>query len=189
MEQLVELSYLGTVQKFIARILTYQTLSPIEKALKNWRRQYIFTSVPSLGVRRAGSSCQAGGASAQRGAGLGAAGPTAAPAVPWADSAATPAHRNACVHFRRDVSFWRRIKTFSLQRILTTNLCMKSQYQIPQAQPRTAQNQALAGSMALGPFSRISRTQAGGRGGSIPAIPELQVLWNWEFSREEKGTI
>ncbi|XP_071884627.1 testis anion transporter 1 isoform X5 [Anas platyrhynchos] len=36
---------------------------------------------------------------------------------------------------------------------------------------------------------KISRTQAGRRGGSRPAIPELQVLGNWDVKRREKGTV
>ncbi|XP_068275245.1 SRSF protein kinase 1 isoform X3 [Nyctibius grandis] len=63
---------------------------------------------------------------------------------------------------------------------------MKSQYQMSRAQPRIQQSQALSGSMMLHPFNRISRTHAGERDGSIPAIPELQVLGNWDCSREEK---
>lgn len=165
---------------------------PHRKNFKKLKVTVYIHQCPFDEVKRAGSSHQAGGDSAQRRGWAG-------PGVQW-DPRQLPqchgptqqpplAYRNACVHFRREAGFWRRIKTFSLQWILTTNLCMKSQYQIPQAQPRIVQNQALAGSMILGPFNRISRTQAGGRGGSIPAIPELQVLGNWEFSREEKGTI
>lgn len=99
------------------------------------------------------------------------------------------AYSNVCVHFRKEVCSWRRIKVFPLQRTLTTNFCTKSRYQISHAQPRIQQSQDLSGSTILYPFNRISRTQAGGRDGSIPAIPELQVLGNWDFSREEKGTV
>lgn len=96
------------------------------------------------------------------------------------------AYSNVCLHFREEVCSWRRTKIFSLQRILMTNFCRKSQYQISHAQPRIKQSQAFSGSMILHPFNQISRTQAGGRDGSIPAIPELQALGNWGFSREEK---
>eukprot|EP00075_Anas_platyrhynchos_P011267 XP_027300520.1 testis anion transporter 1 isoform X6 [Anas platyrhynchos] len=62
-------------------------------------------------------------------------------------------------------------------------------HQISDAQPRTKQGQALSGGLILHPFKQISRTQAGRRGGSRPAIPELQVLGNWDVKRREKGDL
>lgn len=98
------------------------------------------------------------------------------------------AQSNVCVHFRKQSRSWRRPESFPLQGVLTPDFCVKC-HQISDAQPRTKQGQALSGGLILHPFKQISRTQAGRRGGSRPAIPELQVLGNWDVKRREKGTV
>lgn len=98
------------------------------------------------------------------------------------------AQSNVCVHFRKQSRSWRRPESFPLQGVLTPDFCVKC-HQISHAQPRTKQGQALSGGLILHPFNQISRTQAGRRGGSRAAIPELQVLGNWDVNRREKGTV
>lgn len=84
-----------------------------------------------------------------------------------------------------EFGFSRRINTSSLQKT-DNKILHEEQCQRSHAEPRIKESQALSSSMLLHPFMHwISRTQAGERDGSVPAIPEGHC-WGIHISGERR---